>query len=759
MKKHSALMVAALWLAGYGWSYRGAHPDASLRGFFPGQAAREAEFERVFRSLPTPERARHDLWILTQAPHVAGTPEDYKTAQYVLSQFREAGLEAKIAEYQVLLPMPKEVKVELVEPFKREGPTPEGGWSRDKDAYDSSVVPAFNAYSPSGDVTARVVYANYGLPDDYRVLREQGIDVTEKIVIVRYGKCFRGVKAYVAEENHAAGLLIYSDPADDGYRQGDVYPRGPWRPSTAVQRGSILYQMIYSGDPLTPGVAATKGAKRLSMKEASTLPHIPTMPLSYEDASPILENLAGPVAPREWQGALPITYHLGPGASKIHLKLDMDFQVRAIWDVIAQVPGSAQPDWWVVVGNHRDAWAYGAADPASGTAPLLAVARGLGQLLKQGWKPQRTVVLASWDAEEFGLIGSTEWAEEHANELTKQAVAYLNMDVGVSGPHFGASAVPSLAGLIREVTEEVTDPNSGRPLYAVWSEESRKLRREPGAPIVVPLQEPAPDSGEARVGELGSGSDYTPFLQHLGVPSLDLGFGGSYGVYHAIYDNFYWMEHFGDPSFKYSVAAAQVYGTLALRLADADILPFDYTEYGKAIQKYLRDLEEEMEKSGVGDKISFDEVTSAAAKFNDAAKALAPKMDATSRVGMTDARRLATFNHALIEVERNFLLADGLPNRAWFRHAFYAPGVYTGYEAVVLPGVREAARRKDWATAAQQLALVRGAIERGTVTLTQALHMLGEGGAASGNAPGRGATWGHATLGEGSPAWAGSFAF
>lgn len=737
MKKCSPLIVAALWVAGYGWSFRAASPNVSLRGFFPGQAAREAEFEKAFRSFPTPERARQDLWILTQAPHVAGTPEDYRTAQYVLSQFREAGLEAKIAEYEVLLPMPKEVKVDLVEPYKREGPTPEASWSWDKDTSDSSVVPAFNAYSPSGDVTARVVYANYGLPDDYRVLREQGIDVAGKIVIARYGKCFRGVKAYVAEENHAAGLLIFSDPADDGYRQGDVYPRGPWRPSTGVQRGSVLYLTGYAGDPLTPGVAATQGAKRLSMKEASTLPRIPTSPISYEDASPILENLAGPAAPRDWQGALPFTYHLGPGASKVHLKLSMDFQVRPIWDVIAEVPGSVQPDAWVVMGNHRDAWTYGAVDPGSGTAPLLAVGRALGRLLKQGWKPQRTVVLASWDGEEFGLIGSTEWAEDHADELTRHAVAYLNIDVGVSGSHFGASAVPSLSPLIREVTEDVTDPDSGRNLFAVWSEEAGKLHREPGAPIVVPLKEPTPDSGEVRVGELGSGSDYTPFLQHLGVPSLDLGFGGSYGVYHALYDDFYWMEHFGDPNFKYSVAAAQVYGTLALRLADADILPFDYTEYAKAIQKYLHDLEDDIKKSGGGEKVSFNEVNGAAAKFSDAAKALASKMDATSQAGMTDPGRLATFNHALIEVERNFLLPNGLPNRTWFRHAFYAPGVYTGYEAVVIPGVREAARRKDWATATQQLSLVQDAIERGTLTLTQALQTLGEGGTASPNALGR----------------------
>ncbi len=725
MKRVFRVTVYVVALAGGQLTLMWGRPDVSLWGFFPADAAREAEFEKAFRAVPTPERAQQDMWILTQAPHVAGTPEDYKTAQYVLDQFHEAGLEAKIVQYQVLLPMPKQVKVDLEEPFKREGPTPEGGWTWDKDSFDSSVVLAFNAYSPSGDVTARVVYANYGLPEDYQRLKELGVDVAGKILIVRYGRCFRGVKAYVAEQNHVAGLLIYSDPANDGYRQGDVYPRGPWRPATGVQRGSILYLTGYAGDPLTPGFPATQGAKRLTLKEATTLPHIPTTPLSYEDAAPILENLGGPVAPRDWQGALPFTYHIGPGASKVHLKLDMDFKTRTIWNVVAEISGTIQPDWWVVVGNHRDAWTYGAADPASGTAPLLAVARGLGQLLKQGWKPQRTILLASWDAEEFGLMGSTEWAEENADHLTRDGVAYLNMDVGVAGPHFGAKAVPSLKRLIREVTQEVADPKSGRPLFAVWSEESQKLRMESGVPIVVPAESEPLGPAEARVGELGSGSDYTPFLQHLGVPALDVGFGGPYGVYHALYDNFYWMQHFGDPSFKYSVAAAQIFGLLTLRLADADIFPFDYEDYGKAILKYLHDLEEETKKNHLSDKLQFEDTTKAATKFTETARSLGQKLAELNASGIADQGRLATVNHALLEVERNFLLEKGLPGRSWFRHAFYAPGMYTGYDAVIMPGVREAVERKDWATAAAQLSLVQVAIERGTVTLSQALQTLG----------------------------------
>jgi len=723
MKSVVRVLILALAVPSTVWTPASGGEGGSLRGFLPADAAREAELEKAFRALPTPERAEQDLRILTQAPHVAGTPEDYKTAEYVLNQFRDAGLDAKLVEYQVLLPMPKEVKVDLVEPFKREGPTPEGGWMWDKG--DSNVVPAFSAYSPSGDVTAQVVYANYGLPGDYASLKEAGVDVAGKIVIVRYGECFRGVKAYVAEQNHAAGLLIYSDPAEDGYRQGDVYPRGPWRPATAVQRGSVLYQTEYSGDPLTPGIAATRDAKRLSLKEAKTLPHIPTTPISYQDASPILEKLGGPAAPRDWQGALPFTYHVGPGASKVRLKLDMDFATRAIWDVVAEIPCTLDPDQLVVVGNHRDAWTYGAVDPSSGTTALLAVARGLGQLLKQGWKPRRTIVLGSWDAEEFGLIGSTEWVEDQSERLTRSAVAYLNMDVGVGGPNFGASAVPSLARLIREVSREVTDPKSGRPLYAVWSDESRTLRRVSGIPAVVPVKSEArPSDGEPTVGELGSGSDYTPFLEHLGVPSLDVGFSGPYGVYHAVYDNFDWMQKFGDPTFKYSVAASQVLGTLALRLADADIVPLEYEDYGRALEKYLGNLEGELKQGRSANRLQFAGPATAAEQFTQTSKTLSEKLAETSLRGLADPARLAAVNRDLLQVERDFLLADGLPGRSWFRHAFYAPGVYTGYAAVLLPGVREAVDRGDWATAARQLELVQAALTRATATLSHAVQAL-----------------------------------
>ncbi len=698
-----------------------AQEAGGIRGFFPASSARQAALEKSFQKFPSPGRARLDLWALTAEPRVAGTPEGHRAAQFVLEQFRAAGLDAEIVEYEVLLPMPREVRVDLVAPIERRGPTPEGGWQADGKPADARTVEGFNAYSPSGDVTAEVVYANYGVPEDYDELRDMGIDVAGKIVLVRYGKCFRGVKSFVAERRGAAGVLIFSDPAEDGYRQGDPYPKGPWRPATGVQRGSILYMTEYAGDPLTPGVAATKGAKRLPLKDATTLPRIPTAPISYHDAAPILENLGGPVAPRLWQGALPFTYHVGPGASKVHLKLDMEFRTRPIWNVMARIPGAVHPDEWVVLGNHRDAWGYGAVDAASGTAPLLAVARGLGELLKTGWRPQRTIILGSWDAEEFGLIGSTEWVEEHAEALSEKAVAYLNMDSGVSGAHFGASAVPSLGRLIREVAQEVKDPTTGRSVFAVWAGEGAKVRRGSGIPFTV-LNSSAAEEPGARVGSLGSGSDYTQFLQHRGVPALDLSFGGPYGVYHSVYDSFDWMQKFGDPHFTYSVAAAQIYGLLALRLGEADLLPYDFEDYATALKTHFAELEKEVKDER---PLRLESVHTSLARFQQSAKSLNGELARSAQRGTMGPSQVQGANRALMEVERAFLLEQGLPGRPWFRHAFYAPGVYTGYAAVIFPGVREAVQRKDWNAAARELNQVREAIDRGTRVLDRATAALG----------------------------------
>ena len=701
-----------------------AQEPARIRGFLPASSLQQNRYERAFLVLPSEQKAREHLRILSEAPHVAGTPEDYQTALYVRDRFREFGLQARIVEYHVLLPMPQEVRLELLEPVRRLGPTPE----RDANGFsDPRVVAPFSAYSPSGDVTAEVVYANFGLPEDYVRLEKMGVDVAGKIVLVRYGRCFRGVKSLVAHQQGAAGVIIYSDPQEDGYRQGNPYPLGPWRPPSAVQRGSILNLGIYAGDPLTPGYAAIKEARRLSMEEAKTLPKIPTTPISYEDAAPILENLTGQVAPQDWQGALPFAYHVGPGASKVRLLLKMDFRVRPIWNVIAEIPGQSEPDRWVVLGNHRDAWTFGAADPLSGTVPLLEVARSLGELLRQGWHPRRTIVLASWDAEEFGLIGSTEWVEGRAGELSRKCVAYLNIDVGVAGRYFRAQATPSLAGLIREVTREVPDPNSAGSVFQAWLRDSVRLRREPGLPILVPSDSLGVVSREPSVGEMGSGSDYTPFFQHLGIPSIDIGFGGSYGVYHALQDNFLWMERFGDPGFHYSVAATKIWGLLALRLANADLLPYDYVAYGRVIQNHLHDLRDDLREAEGAERLSLDQTLAAVQQFIDSVEGFRRRWNRLSEAQLSDKALSSRINDALMKVERDFLLPGGLPGRPWYRHAFYAPGVYTGYSTVPIPGLRESVRVGDWDLAREQEEALRGALDRGRATIEDLLDFLDQG--------------------------------
>ncbi len=710
-----AATAGALTLGG------GRAPASALRAFSPAASARHAEFERLFLASPTPQRARADLRELTRAPRIAGTEEGRRSAEFVLGEFRAAGLDARLVEYRVLLPMPRKVRVDLVEPHFRPGPTPESEATGENENR-GAPRPAYNAYSPSGRVEAPVVYANYGLPEDYAHLDKLGVDARGKIVLARYGKCFRGVKAYVAEQRGAAGLLIYSDPADDGFRRGEVYPDGPWRPATAVQQGSILYLTGHAGDPLTPGVAATAEAPRLTIDQARTLPRIPTAPLSWRDAAPILENLQGFEAPGEWQGALPFVYRVGPGSSRVEMDLEMDFQVRPIWNVIAEIPGATEPEAWVILGNHRDAWGYGAVDAASGTAPLLAVARGYGELLKRGWRPRRTILLASWDAEEFGLIGSTEWVEENVEHLRRHAVAYLNMDVGVSGPNFNAAAVPSLSRLIREVAGGVRDPKTQLALLDAWRSHAPQRGREGGLSPATSLEGPG-GPGEPRVGELGSGSDYTPFLQHAGVPAADLGFSGPFGVYHAEADDFHWMATFGDPTFEYSVAAAQVFGVMGLRLAGAEIVPFDFEDYGRALRGYFDQLEKELKKAGAHSALPVGRARASATRFAEAAARLRRRMEAAGGEELREAERSA-LNRALVQVERDFLLPAGLPGRAWFRHAFYAPGVYTGYEAAIFPGVREAVERKDWQTAREQLRQVREAIERGTATLERAIAAL-----------------------------------
>lgn len=691
--------------------------ENTLDGFTAPGAATERRWEEQFRAVPAPESAREHLRKLTAEPHIAGTKQDYATAVYVRDQMRSHGLQAELKEYQVLLPYPKQASVvELVAPRRVRLATTEAIVSEDPTSSDARITPLFNGYSATGDVTAPLVYANYGLPPDYEALQKEGVDVKGKIVIVRYGNSFRGVKAKVAQDHGAVGCIIYSDPADDGYTQGDVYPKGPWRPVASGQRGSVQFLFKYPGDPLTPGKPAIPGVPRLSMEEAyEDIPRIPVQPLGYDEARKLIEPLKGPLRPRGFQGGLAFAYHVGgTNDVQVHLKTDMDYQTRTIWDVIARIDGELEKDRWVVMGNHRDAWVFGAVDPNSGTAAMLEVSRAFGQLLKQGWKPRRTIILGSWDAEEYGLIGSTEWAEDNADELQAKAVAYLNVDVAVSGPNFSASSVPSLWKLIRGVTRDVKDPKTGKSIYEQWQDRAREQRPEAD-----------PDSNaEARIGALGSGSDYTPFLQHLGVASTDMGFGGDYGVYHSSYDSFYWMSHFGDPQFVYHVAAAQLWGTIAMRMADAAGLPFDYTDYANQIRDFFNDSVKLARRRNLG--AAFDEKAMSDALQDFAAVALHTEKDRQQAVAdsqMKDAgaqAKLRRINDALSATERAFIDDRGLRGRPWYKHQIYAPGIFTGYGSQPLTDFAQALDDRDAANAKEGLQRVIESINRATAVLRKA---------------------------------------
>ncbi len=683
----------------------------SISGF--RDAAAEREVETKFMAVPDPRLAEEHLRILTQAPHIAGSPEDKATAEYVAKKFREAGLDAEIVEYKVWFNYPAEIRVDLTAPdgVEMHGPRPEHV-NGDPFQDDPRIVNAYNGMSPSGDAEAEVVYANYGSPADFDKLKQMNVDVRGKIVIVRYGENFRGVKAFVAQERGAAGVIIYSDPKDDGYYRGDAYPKGPWRPASGVQRGSIGFMFQFPGDPTTPGVASTPAlpdAKRISPAASEQLPKIPVTPLSYADASPILEHLGGPASPREWQGALPFTYHVGAGPSKVKMHLKQDYQFRTIWDVIGKVRGASSPDEWVVAGNHRDAWVYGAVDPNSGTAAMLETVHGLGELLKSGWKPKRTIVIGSWDAEEEGLIGSTEWGEDHAQELGN-AAAYFNMDVAVSGKKFGASGVPTLKEFIREIAKAVPSPEGGT-VYDEWKKTSQP-NPENSRETSTFRPPPAAMQGDVPVGDLGSGSDYTVFLQHLGVPSTDITSSGDYGVYHSAFDDFAWFKKFGDPDFRYEQQMARIYGLEVLRMSSADVLPYDYENYGKEILVYL-DSARNKSKERFGDKVpDFSAAFEGARHLEEAGAKILQKQ---RKVPAAPDR----LNAKLRDAERALLIPEGLPNRPWFHHAIYAPGQYTGYAAVVIPGVNEAIDRGDLKRTEQQIAALAAALNRAVLVLEQ----------------------------------------
>ena len=661
----------------------------------------QAKVEEKFLAVPDSKLAGEHLKTLTSAPHLAATPEDHKTAEYVAQKFRAAGLDTEIVPYRVLLNQPKEVRVEAFDAGGKllmSGPTRE---HVNGDPYqdDPRVVMPFNGSSGSGDLTGDVVYANYGRLEDFDRLAAQHIDLHGKIVICRYGANFRGVKVYIAEKRGAAGVLIYSDPQDDGYYKGDPWPIGPWRPDTGVQRGSVQYLFKYAGDPETPGVAST-----LDLPDSARIagggnqPQIISIPISYHDAAPILQALQGPGVPQGWQGALPFRYHLGPGGVKVHLVSQQDYQRRIIWDVIGKIKGSEYPGERVVVGNHRDAWVYGTVDPSSGTAAMLESVHGVGALLKDGWRPKRTIVFCSWDAEEEGLIGSTEWVEQQGKTLD-HAVAYFNVDVAVSGPDFSASAVPSLKQFLRDLTRSVPS----RTVYQQWRMERREDNEHQGS------NAPPTSDEEVRVGDLGSGSDFTPFLQHAGVPSTDIGSEGPYGVYHSTFDDFAWYTQNADPHFAYLQEMARILGLEALRMADADVLPYDYTAYAREITAYIEAAQHKAADAKLAG-LDFAPAEAAAQRLTVAAQRAHDQEAAASG-------DLVKLNNALRGAETALLTDAGLPNRPWYKHTIYAPGEYTGYSAVVIPGVNEAIDAKNSAIAAQQLVVLAQALDRATQSL------------------------------------------
>jgi N-acetylated-alpha-linked acidic dipeptidase len=705
-------------------------PASSVFGY--RNFTQQAKWDADFLAIPDAKLAGQHLKILTAAPHWASSPEDYATALYVAEKFKAAGLHTDIVPYKVLLNKPVKIVVEAFDANGNKlmsGPTPEhvdpAKYGGDPFQDDPRILPAFNGSSPSGDVTAEVVYANYGTLDDFKQLAKLGVSVKDKIVLVRYGQNFRGVKVYIAQQYGAKGVLIYSDPADDGYFRGDVYPKGPYRPETAVQRGSIQFLPIYPGDPTTPGIASTldlPDSRRIPLdKLQNNQSSIPSNPLSYGDAAPILKALGGAESPRDWQGALPFTYHLGAGTGTygnyaapkvtVHMHLVQDIALRTIWDVIGTI-GAEDNEFggntWVVAGNHRDAWVYGAVDPNSGTAAMLETVHGLGDLLKQGWKPRRTIVICSWDAEEEGLIGSTEWAEEH-EKILAHAVAYFNTDVGVSGPHFDAAAVPSLKQFVREVTKEVTSPKGGT-VYEQWKADQASSASRRGGRGIGRGMDTAEDS-DVHIGTLGSGSDYTPFIQHLGVPSTDIGSAGPYGVYHSVFDNYNWFIKFADPTFVYEQQQARVFGLEILHMADADVLPYDYELYGKEVVGYVEAAQHRASAAGL--KLDLSAALVAAHRFAAAGTAVHARQEDPP----SDPDSL---NVALRAAEEALLNPAGLPNRPWFKHTIYAPGEFTGYAAVVIPGVNEAIDATDESRAQAQIAALADALNRSAAILEAA---------------------------------------
>jgi N-acetylated-alpha-linked acidic dipeptidase len=695
-------------------------------------------WEDQFRALPDPANLRAYMERLSARPHHLGSPYDKENAEWILAKFKEWGLDARIETFEVLFPTPKERLVEMVEPTPftaklQESPLPEDPTS----SQTEEQLPTYNAYSADGDVTGELVFVNYGIPSDYEYLERLGVSVQGKVVIAKYGGSWRGIKPKVAAEHGAIACLIYSDPQGDGYFEGDTYPDGPWRTEDGVQRGSVMDMPVYPGDPLTPGIGATKNAKRLDRSKVEIFTKIPVLPLSYSDAQPLLAALHGPVAPANWRGSLPLTYHIGgPGPAKVRVKMLSNWEMKTLYNVIGQIRGREYPDEWIIRGNHHDAWVNGATDPVSGMAALMEEARAMGALVKQGWQPKRTTIYCAWDGEEQGLIGSTEWAETHADELKAKGALYLNTDASTRG-YLSMGGSHALEQFINSVARDIVDPATQ---LSVWK---RRQLRDMSLARSAEERNALRKKTDLKIAALGSGSDYTAFLDHLGIASLNLSYSGEggYGVYHSIYDSFYWYTKFGDPDFVYGKALAQTTGTAMMRFADAEILPYDFVNFAETIATYVEELKKlagNMRDEIFETNRQIDEgVFAAIADPRDFSLAapkretppphfnFAPLENAVYRLRAsaeryresletfrkTGKRAPADVNHKLIQTERKLTAEQGLPNRPWFKHQVYAPGLYTGYGVKTIPIVRETIEQKEWQNVDRNIAVVAEVLE------------------------------------------------
>src|SRR6185437_11200203 len=705
-----------------------AKAQKNISGFTPASAAKELKTEQTFDASLSAAHIGETIKELSAFPHNLGSPGSKAVAEKILQKYKSYGLDAHIETFTVLYPTPKMRVLELTAPTRYNAILKEPAVAQDATSGQANQLPTYNAWSADGDVSGQLVFVNYGLPDDYETLAILGIDVKGKIVIAKYGRSWRGIKPKVAYEHGAIGCVIYSDPADDGYTAGDVYPKGAFKSEYGVQRGSVMDMVIYPGDPLTPGIGATKDAKRLDRKDASTILKIPVLPISYHDAQPLLAALDGAAAPRSWQGTLPITYHIGPGRAMVHLKLEFNWDMVPAYDVIAKIKGSVWPDEWVMRGNHHDAWVNGADDPISGQSAMLDEAKALGDLLKTGWRPKRTIVYCSWDGEEPGLVGSTEFAEEHAKELQEKTVVYINSDSNSRG-FLGSGGSQALEPFMDEIARDVIDPQTN-----VSVSDRRKARELVNASSAKDKKEIL-DRKVHPLEALGSGSDFSSFLQHLGIPTLDLGFGGEGGGgdYHSIYDSYDDYVRFKDPGFKYGVALSETAGHAILRMADADLLPFDFRNLESTIGKYVTEVTELTDKmreytamenqliaandytlaadptkheqppiaKGEVLKLDFQPLKQALDSLKKSADKLAASWAAASQTNGNNDK----LNKLLYRAEQQ-LLSDGLPRRPWYRHTIYAPGFYTGYGVKTLPGIREAIEQRNWAEFQDQIAVV-----------------------------------------------------